>query len=100
MKNKSWTYDYSPDLGLKIAYRQTPYGPEVMTEDKINYSPAEIRLLSSVGGITLQIHNIKKVFHGEIVDIIDKHSEDENEIRPPKIPDAETEIVQPSLLPI
>jgi hypothetical protein len=65
----SWTYDYSNALSMRYAYRMTPLGPEVMTEDKTSYTPAEVKILSMAGvEISPEMHAVKRVFRGLIVD--------------------------------
>jgi hypothetical protein len=64
-----WTYDDSPALGMKYAYRDTPEGLEVMCEDKTRYSPREVALLQKAGGITAAVHVVKKAFQGRIVEV-------------------------------
>lgn len=70
MNAPGWTYAYSEALSLDYAYRPSPIGIgiEVMTADKVRYSPAEISRLSENGGeITLDVHLVKKVFRGEVI---------------------------------
>jgi hypothetical protein len=67
MDAPDWTYEYSAALGMKYAYRDTPEGMEVMTEDRTRYSPREVALLQQAGGITAAVHRVKKVFEGRIV---------------------------------
>jgi len=64
-----WTYAYSDALAMRYAVRQTPLGPEVMTEDKTAYTAAEVKILSMSGvEIAPGIHAVKRVFRGLIVD--------------------------------
>ena len=66
-----WTYSHSDALAMDYAYRPSPIGigVEVMTADKVRYSPAEVSRLSEAGvEISLGVHLVKKVFHGEIVE--------------------------------
>jgi hypothetical protein len=65
-----WTYAYSDALGMRYATRTTGGCLELMTEDKVRYSAAEIALLSSHGTeIDKATHFVKKVFTGEIVEV-------------------------------
>lgn len=64
-----WSYFHSAVLGMRYAVRSTASGSEVMTEDKIHYSPEEVRLISEVGEITPQLHAAKKIFRGHIVGV-------------------------------
>mgnify|MGYP006281179061 CR=1 FL=1 len=63
-----WTYDYSEKLKMKYAYQKTSTGMHVMTEDKVRYAPDEIAVLNRAGGITPEVHRLKKVFDGRVVD--------------------------------
>ena len=65
-----WTYYHSVALGMRYAVRKTGTGPEVMTEDRIRYSPEEVRLIAQVGEITPQLHAAKKVFRGQVYDVV------------------------------
>lgn len=65
----NWTYAHSAALGMQYAYRQTPDGPEVMTADKIRYTPEEVKHLDGAGGIRLSVHLVKRVFRGEVVGV-------------------------------
>ena len=63
-----WTYAYSDALSMRYAYRDTPQGPEVMTEDKTRYSASEVKVLADAGeSISLAIHLVKRAFNGEVV---------------------------------
>jgi len=65
-----WTHSHSDALSMRFAHRQTPLGPEVMTEDKVRYSATEVKILSLAGAeICLGAHLVKKVFDGVIVDV-------------------------------
>lgn len=66
-----WTYSHSDALAMDFAYRPSPIGVgfEVMTADKVRYSPAEVSRLSVAGvEISLAMHLVKKVFQGEIIE--------------------------------
>jgi len=64
-----WTYAYSDALAMRYAVRKTPLGPEVMTEDKVQYSVGEVAALSMAGvEISMAVHLVKRVFRGAIVD--------------------------------
>jgi hypothetical protein len=66
----SWTYDYSDALSMRYAYRQTPLGIEVITEDKTRYTAQEVKIMAKAGiEITPGMHSVKRVFQGEIVDV-------------------------------
>ena len=66
-KKAGWQYQRSEPLNMDYAIRTTPAGPEVMTEDRVKYSPDEIRMLSAIGGISPEIHQVKRVFSGRII---------------------------------
>lgn len=79
-----WTYAYSDALGMEYATRETPHGPEVMTADKTRYSPDEIAILASNGKeITPEIHLVKRIFEGTIVDYQPHEKAHEVEEKPP-----------------
>ena len=65
-----WTYYDSEALGMRYAVRETPLGPEVMTSDKVRYSASEIKVLNA-GGLSVgkEIHNVKRLFDGVVVDV-------------------------------
>ena len=68
-KLKDWVYDYSSSLKLPYAWRKTPQGIEIMTEDKVRYTAKEVKIISdTIGEITQGIHLIKKVFKGTIIE--------------------------------
>ncbi len=65
-----WTYDYSNALSMRYAYRQTPLGIEVITEDRTRYTAQEVKIMAKAGiEITPGVHSVKRVFQGEIVDV-------------------------------
>ena len=69
--SKPWTYSHSDALAMDYASRPSPIGAgfEVMTADKVRYSPAEVSRLSEAGvEISLAVHLVKKVFMGEIIE--------------------------------
>ena len=69
----TWTYAHSDALAMDYAYRPSPIGVgfEVMTADKVRYTPAEVSRLSAAGvEINLAAHLVKKVFQGEIVEAL------------------------------
>lgn len=79
-----WTYAYSDALEMEYATRNTPQGPEVMTADKVRYSPDEISTISSNGGeISPEIHLVKRIFEGTIVDYLYPDPQPETEKKPP-----------------
>lgn len=64
-----WSYFHSESLGLDCAVKNTPLGPIMMTEDKVEYMPDEIAALRKIGGeVPKSVHMLKKLFDGEIVD--------------------------------
>ena len=68
-----WVYSENPHpvINLNFAYKQMPQGQKVMFEDKVEYNANEIKLLNKCGGIKNKtIHDVKKIFNGEIVSII------------------------------
>lgn len=68
--SNGWTYYHSETLGMRYAVKETPLGPEVMTEDKVRYSSGEIAVLNA-GGVEVEkaLHNVKRVFNGTVVDV-------------------------------
>ena len=64
-----WTYSVKPHpkLDIRYAYRKNNIGIEVMTEDKVHYNEKEIRLLQKTGGTNKDIHTVKNIFKGVIV---------------------------------
>ena len=67
-----WTYSHSDALAMDYASRPSPIGAgfEVMTADKVRYTPAEVSRLSEAGAeINMAVHLVKKVFRGEIVGV-------------------------------
>lgn len=70
MNAPGWTYAHSDALAMDYASRPAPIGVgyEVMTADRVRYTPAEVSRLSVAGvEISLAVHLVKKVFQGEIV---------------------------------
>ena len=66
---KGWIYDYSASLKLPYAWRKTPQGIEIMTEDKVRYTANEVKIISkTIGEITPEIHMVKKIMKGTIVE--------------------------------
>ena len=65
-----WIFDYSKSLNQEYAHRKTAKGTEIMMSDKVGYSPQEVRVLNR-GGVKInpEIHTIKRIFGGEIVEI-------------------------------
>ncbi len=65
----NWIYDYSKPLDMEYAWRKTSEGIEIMTNDRIHYSPDEIRIISqTTGEITPEIHMAKRIFKGVVVE--------------------------------
>lgn len=60
----NWIYYFSKALNMKYAYNKET--GEVVTEDKVKYTKEEIDTLKG-GPITPDIHNLKKIFNGEVV---------------------------------
>jgi hypothetical protein len=68
-EGEGWIYDYSKPLDMEYAWRKTESGIEIYTNDRIYYSPSELRILAQTAGqITPYIHLVKKIFKGIIVD--------------------------------
>ena len=68
-KSAGWVFDYSSSLKFPYAWRKTPQGIEIMTEDKVRYTAKEVKIISdTIGEITPQIHTIKRIMGGEIVE--------------------------------
>jgi len=64
-ENKTpWVYYFSKTLNMKYAFN-TKTG-SVITEDKVEYTPEEINALKGKQ-ITLEIHELKKIFNGKVV---------------------------------
>jgi hypothetical protein len=61
-----WIYINNDNpIGLEYAIHETGW---VYFEDGVRYSPEEIRILKESGGpASKSVHNIKKIFNGEIV---------------------------------
>ena len=60
-----WTYVYSKELEQEIAiHKETHWA---YCKDGVKYSPSEYRLLQQKGGIKKQVHLLKKLFDGKIV---------------------------------
>ena len=76
-KSNNWNYFFSKVLNMKYAINKTDKRVAVKDPDgTVFYSPEEIEVLAG-GQITLQLHMLKKVFNGEIVNI-DKEVADVN----------------------
>ena len=44
-------------------------GSEVMTADRVRYSPAEVAILAAAGvEVSIGVHLVKRLFKGQIVD--------------------------------
>ncbi len=66
-----WRYAHSDALGMDYATRAVMGGAglEVMTADRVRYSPAEVATLAAAGmEISLGVHLVKRIFRGQIVD--------------------------------
>ena len=65
-RKPGWNYYYSEALKLEFAIHKD--SGWVYFPDGVKYSPEEINVLSNEGGvIELSVHNVKKIFNGEIV---------------------------------
>lgn len=66
-----WHYAHSDALGMDYATRAVMggAGSEVMTADRVRYSPAEVSTLAA-GGVEVSrgVHLVKRLFKGEVVD--------------------------------
>ena len=68
-KSNNWNYFFSKVLNMKYAINKKDGRVAVKDPDgTVFYSPEEIEVLAD-GQITLQLHILKKVFDGEIVNI-------------------------------
>lgn len=66
-----WVYAHSDALGMDYATRSvmSGAGAEVMTADRVRYSPAEVAILAAGGvEISLEAHLVKRLFGGTIID--------------------------------
>jgi hypothetical protein len=54
----------SEALDMMFSYHHTG---KVMTEDRVVYSKREVESLKESGGVTKDVHLIKKIFNGEVV---------------------------------
>ena len=79
----NWQYFFSKELQLRVAFSdEVDY---IYTEDKIKYSKSEIEILKKHGGITKEIHAIKKEFNGEVKEIdMEKFKKNAVEVRGPE----------------
>jgi hypothetical protein len=75
-EKEGWRFGKSSALGTDIAYRNTGEGREVAVKHdggNVHYDESEVRIISAHGGkIPLQVHLIKTVFDGIIING-DKH---------------------------
>lgn len=64
-----WTYGHSDSINQDIAFRKDGNGNlELYTEDKTHYSWFEIKVIEKhKTGLPLQVHLIKKIFNGSII---------------------------------
>jgi hypothetical protein len=71
-----WNYFYSAELKQEVAVNiKTGLA---YCEDKTMYKPEEIKIMDNAKQkITLEVHLVKKVFGGEIVEFI--HKENQND---------------------
>lgn len=62
---------YSAILQMKFAVRIIDGITQICTEDKVFYTMDEINLIkSTVGKITIEAHNVKRMFDGKIINAI------------------------------
>lgn len=63
-----WTYSFMPSLNMQIAVND--YTGIMYTEDKVKYSQSEFKLVTRGNNaqIPLQVHLIKKIFSGTILE--------------------------------
>jgi hypothetical protein len=66
-KNPNYTYAYSESLGMEIAIKND--GSCLYTEDKVLYNSSERDIMKDTG-LNKAVHLFKKVFSGEIVEVI------------------------------
>jgi len=64
-----WVYSNGihPIIGIDYAVREQPNGIEIMFEDKVKYSPDEMLILKNHGGLRKDIHIVKRIFKGVVV---------------------------------
>jgi hypothetical protein len=56
-----------PIIGIEWACRNVTGNKEVMFEDKVYYNPQEVEIVTKNGGLTENIHNVKKIFGGVVI---------------------------------
>ena len=61
-----WKYIYSEELSQKIAAHKNGW---VFTEDGTKYSPREVQALRVIGGIAKEVHMVKRMFGGTIMEL-------------------------------
>lgn len=61
-----WKYIYSEELSQKIAAHKNGW---VFTEDGTKYSPREVEVLRKAGGIIKEVHMVKRMFGGTIMEL-------------------------------
>lgn len=66
MKQKpGWTYKYSEELQQEVAgHNESGW---IYCKDGTKYSPEEIEIIKKHGKLKKEVHEIKKIFDGEIV---------------------------------
>jgi len=60
-----WKYIYSDELQQKVAINRNGW---VFTQDGTKYSPREVQALRVIGGIAKEVHMIKRMFGGTIME--------------------------------
>lgn len=66
-KKAGWTYGHSDALNMDFAFRKDAAGNlELYTEDKTHYTWEEIKIIEQHGGITPEVHLLKKIMGGII----------------------------------
>ena len=63
-----WRYYHSETLGIDYRVRMTPLGPEMQTEDGVEYDAEELAILARGGEVPPLVHWIKAVFGGDVVE--------------------------------
>lgn len=65
MSNPNWWYAHSNELDQDIAIHKATLWVHI--KDGTKYSPEECEILKRKGGITKQVHILKHLFNGTIV---------------------------------
>ena len=67
-----WVYieEKHPIINKHFAYKDTDFGRQIMFDDRTFYNENEVTMIQNAGGLkNINVHNIKNVFHGEIISI-------------------------------